>query len=82
MRGLILLFFFVLITFGEESWFTTIHQIAQRQKLDHQNELKQNALNIKEKMHSSLRQIVVELQLLNANIAKMMMEKTATTNQE
>lgn len=75
MRGLLVLLFFCVLSFGEESWWTTMHQAAQRHELVKQTELKARSKDIKESMQSNLAQIVVELQLLNSNIAKIMMSK-------
>lgn len=72
MRGVLVLFLCVVVVFAEESWWTTFHQMSQRSELEKQNQLKQRSVNIKERMNYNLQQVVVELQLLNANLAKVM----------
>lgn len=67
--GLIFLFVLFACVIGEESWFTTFHQLAQRESLNKQNQIKMEALNNKEKMVNYLGTISTELQLLNKNIA-------------
>lgn len=72
---LFFLFGFFLFVFGEESWFTTFHQMTQRNQLSKQNELKQQSKNIKQKMEHTMAQILIELQVLNMNIAKYLNNK-------
>lgn len=75
MKGVVVvlvLFLGLCCVFAEESWFTTFHQMAQRNELQKQNQLKQQSMNVKERLQYNVQQIVVELQMLNANLAKLM----------
>lgn len=72
MKGVLVLVLFLCVVSAEESWWTTFHQMSQRSELEKQNQLKQRSVNIKERMNYNIQQVVVELQLLNANLAKVM----------
>ena len=65
IKGVLIIAVIFCCVFAEESWFTTFHQMAQRGELQKQNQLKQQSMNVKERMNYNIQQIVVELQKQN-----------------